>query len=237
MQTEADSHDAHTKVFPADPGAEYDSRLAVSVDVVIFTILNEQLHVLLVRRESDPFQGMWALPGGMIRANETLEDAARRQLQQKTGVRDVYLEQLYTFGDPGRDPRMRVFTVAYYALASADTVRTSEPEEHRGISWWPVEQLVPTAFDHGQIISYALTRLRNKLDYTPVGIELLPEQFTLSELQKVYEAILGNPIDKRNFRKKIRGKDWLAKGEGTRRSGPHRPAQLYRFVERGQTDD
>ena len=217
------------QVFPSHPDPGYDARPAVSVDVVIFTILDETLQVLLVKRETEPFTGMWALPGGMIRSDETLEDAARRQLQQKTGVRDVYLEQLYTFGNPGRDPRMRVFTVAYYALAPETAVMTSESA---GIAWWPAHELVPTAFDHGDIIRYSLERLRNKLDYTPVGVELLPQRFTLSELQKVYEAILGKPIDKRNFRKKIRGRDWLVKCEGTRRNGPHRPAQLYGFAER-----
>jgi 8-oxo-dGTP diphosphatase len=204
----------------------------VSVDIVIFTILNDRLHVLLVKRQADPFRGMWSLPGGLIGVDESLEEAARRELEEKTGARNIYLEQLYTFDDPRRDPRLRVLTVAYYALVPAETVAvTIADEADAEISWWPVESLVETAFDHHTIVKYAVDRLCNKLDYTPVGVELLPEFFTLSELQRVWEAILGNPVDKRNFRKKMRGRDWLDKAEGTRRNGPHRPAQLYRFVE------
>jgi 8-oxo-dGTP diphosphatase len=205
-------------------------RPAVSVDVVILTIFDDALRVLLVKRTHEPFQDMWALPGGFVRADESLEDAARRQLLEKTGVADIYLEQLYTFGDQGRDPRLRVITVAYYALVPVGMVPPF-PQEGGGavVAWWPVAAQPPLAFDHAGIVVYTLSRLRNKLDYTPVGVELLPERFTLSQLQRVYEMIMGKSVDKRNFRKKIRGKEWLERTEGTQRDGPHRPAQLFRF--------
>ncbi len=206
-------------------------RPAVSVDVVILTILDDTLQVLLVKRTHEPFKGMWALPGGFVKIEESLDEAARRQLLEKTGLGDIYLEQLYTFGDPTRDARLRVITVAYYALVPVGAV-PSFPQEGDGsvVAWWPVRAHLALAFDHAKIVSYALLRLRNKLDYTAVGTELLPERFTLSQLQRVYEIIMGKSIDKRNFRKKIRGKEWLERAEGTRRDGPHRPAQLYRFV-------
>lgn len=219
--------------IPAPGDVPAEDRPAVSVDLVVLTILDGKLQVLLVRRRHEPFGDMWALPGGLVRLDESLEAAARRQLLRKTGVSDIYLEQLYTFGDPDRDPRLRVITVAYYALVPVDAVPILKTERTEAdIGWWPAEPPMPLAFDHGKIVSYALCRLRNKLDYTPVGIELLPQCFTLSELQRVYEIIMGRTMDKRNFRKKIRGKEWLERAEGTRRDGPHRPAQLYRFVSR-----
>lgn len=203
---------------------------AVSVDVVILTIFDDTLRVLLVKRTHEPFKHMWALPGGFVKVDESLEDAARRQLLEKTGVADIYLEQLYTFGDQDRDPRLRVITVAYYALVPVGTV-PSFVQDGGGaaVTWSPVEAHPPLAFDHAAIVAYALSRLRNKLEYTPVGMELLPERFTLSHLQRVYEAITGRAVDKRNFRKKMRGKEWLERAEGTQRDGPHRPAQLFRF--------
>jgi 8-oxo-dGTP diphosphatase len=204
---------------------------AISVDLVVLTILDDVLHVLLVKRRNEPFAGCWSLPGGRVHIQESLEDAARRVLSEKTGISHIFLEQLYTFGEPDRDPRQRIITVAYYALIPVDTttvLRAGQAEQD--IAWSPVPELERLAFDHEMIIETTLQRLRNKLDYTPVGLELLPEQFTLSELQRVYEIILGKAIDKRNFRKKIRGKDWIERTEGFRRDGPHRPAQLYRFV-------
>ncbi len=204
---------------------------AISVDLVVLTILDDVLHVLLVKRRNAPFAGCWSLPGGRVHIQESLEDAARRALSEKTGISHIFLEQLYTFGEPDRDPRQRIITVAYYALIPVDTttvLRAGHAEQD--IAWTPVPELECLAFDHERIIETTLQRLRNKLDYTPVGLELLPEEFTLSELQRVYEIILGKAIDKRNFRKKIRGKDWIARTEGFRRDGPHRPAQLYRFV-------
>lgn len=204
------------------------SDIRVTVDTVIFTIQDGQLGVLLVRRGIPPFEGAWAIPGGFVLSGESVEQAARRELQEETGVRDVYLEQLYTFGAPDRDPRGRVVTVAYYALISPDqtTAAGSDAAEAR---WWPMQALPELAFDHAEILSCALERLRNKLEYTTVGFQLLPRSFTLTELQQAYETILGRRLDKRNFRRKIELLGILSPLKQHKRAGPSRPAQLYRF--------
>jgi ADP-ribose pyrophosphatase YjhB (NUDIX family) len=204
------------------------TEIRITVDVVIFTIQEGRLGVLLVRRGIPPYEGAWAIPGGFILPDEGLERAARRELEEETAVRDVYLEQLYTFGEPGRDPRGRVVTVAYYSLISPDrAIRAgSDAAEAR---WWPMDGLPDLAFDHAEILEYALERLRNKLEYTTVGFQLLPERFTLSELQQVYEAILGRRLDKRNFRRKIALLAILTPLKEYRRQGASRPARLYRF--------
>lgn len=205
------------------------NEIRVTVDVVIFTIQDGRLGVLLVRRGIPPYQGAWAIPGGFVLPDEGLEQAARRELEEETGVREVYLEQLYSFGAPDRDPRGRVVTVAYYALISPDrNIRAgSDAAEAR---WWPMDGLPDLAFDHAEILRYALERLRNKLEYTTVGFQLLPSSFTLSELQRVYEAILGRPLDKRNFRRKLDLLGILAPLREHRRQGRSRPARLYRFA-------
>src|SRR5437867_1001768 len=149
----------------------------VTVDLVIFTIRDTRLHVLSTERGLPPFEGRWALPGGFIREGEGLEQAALREVQEETGVRDVYLEQLYTFGEPGRDPRGRVVTVAYYALIAADKAPLAAGTDARAARWWPVAQHPPLAFDHDRILAYAVERLRNKLEYTTVGFQLLPRRF------------------------------------------------------------
>jgi 8-oxo-dGTP diphosphatase len=204
------------------------SELRLTVDVVIFTIQESEFRVLLVRRGIEPFAGQWAIPGGFVLEHESLDAAARRELEEETGVKDVYLEQLYTFGDPHRDPRGRVVTVAYFALIAADrTLRSgSDAAEAR---WHAMSALPALAFDHAKILTYALERLRNKLEYTTVGFQLLPEAFTLSELQAVYEAILDRPLDKRNFRRKMDLLGILTPLKNARRAGRTRPAQLYRF--------
>jgi len=160
--------------------------------------------------------------------DESLEEAALRELEEETGVRDVYLEQLYTFGDPDRDPRGRVISVAYFALVPADAVRPRAGDDAADVGWWSMYDLPPLAFDHDRILAYALRRLRYKLEYTAVGFELLPETFTLSELQAAYEVILGERLDKRNFRRKILSAGILEE-TGTYRTGEGRPAKLYRF--------
>jgi len=207
------------------------SELRVTVDVVMFTIREQQLQVLLVRRGIPPYEGQWAIPGGFVLEGEGLEAAAARELEEETGVRDVYLEQLYTFGAPERDPRHRVISVAYYALAKlADALAAgTDAAEAR---WWSAATPPPLAFDHDRILAYAIERLRNKLEYTTVGFQLLPEAFTLTELQAVYEAILGRELDKRNFRRKIELLDILVPVKGAQRGGRTRPAQLYRFAAR-----
>jgi 8-oxo-dGTP diphosphatase len=202
--------------------------MKVAVDLVLFTIRDSRLQVLLIRRGLAPFLGRWALPGGFVRDGESLDDAAFRELREETGVKDVYLEQLYSFGEPDRDPRGRVLSVAYFALVSAD--RTLEPgTDAAEAAWHPAGAVPPLAFDHAGILSYALERLRNKLEYTTVGFQLLPKEFTLTELQGVYEAILGRDLDKRNFRRKIGLLGILEPVAGRRREGRTRPARLWRF--------
>jgi 8-oxo-dGTP diphosphatase len=204
-------------------------RPSVTVDVVIFTLYEQDLQVLLIRRKHAPFAGYWAIPGGFVRMEESLEHAALRELEEETGVRDVYIEQLYTFGAPERDPRTRVITVAYFALVPEAAVQPlNAGDDAEAARWWSMYDLPELAFDHADILDYALTRLRYKLEYSAVGFELLPEKFSLSELQSAYEIILGETLDRGNFRKKLRRADVV---EPTReyRSTGGRPARLYRF--------
>ena len=204
------------------------AQLRLTVDVVIFTVREGALQVLLVRRGIEPFLGAWAIPGGFVTEGESLEDAAARELREETGVGEVFLEQLYTFGDPVRDPRGRVVTVAYYALVPAERTLAAGTDAAEA-RWWSIGALPsPLAFDHAAILETAVTRLRGKLDYAPVGFELLPETFTLSELQAVHEAILGRPLDKRNFRKRMEAHPELRETEEWRRPAAGRPARLYR---------
>ncbi len=202
--------------------------MQVTVDIVIFTIQSGILKVLLVKRGVPPFAGQHAIPGGFVHEDEDLEQAALRELREETGVADVYLEQLYSFGAAKRDPRGRVITVAYFALISADRPLKAGTDAAEA-QWWPMDRLPALAFDHAEILSYALERLRNKLEYTTVGFQLLPKEFTLTELQEVYEAILGRKLDKRNFRRKMFVLNILKPLPQYRR-GDQRPAQLYRFA-------
>jgi 8-oxo-dGTP diphosphatase len=206
-----------------------ETDVRVAVDLVIFTIRDGALHALLIQRAAPPFEGRWALPGGFILHGESLEDAALRELGEETGVRNVYLEQLYSFGDPDRDPRGRVISVAYYALVAADRAPLSAGSDASDARWWPVAAHPPLAFDHGRILGYALERLRNKLEYTTVGFQLLPPKFTLTQLQLVYEAILGRALDKRNFRRKMELLGILKPLQQWAREGRSRPAQLFTF--------
>lgn len=205
--------------------------IRVTVDVVIFTLRDGALHVLLVRRAGPPYAGRYAIPGGFVHEDESLEQAALRELAEETGVRDIYLEQLYSFGDPGRDPRGRVVTVAFFALIASADLRLAAGTDAAEARWFPVSSLPALAFDHRRILDYAVERLRNKLEYTTVGFQLLPEKFTLGELQNVYEAILAKRIDKRNFRRKIQLLGILTPLRESRATG-RRPAQLYRFSAR-----
>lgn len=213
-------------------GAEAESRSgnpAVTVDVVILTVRDRRLEVLLTRRQREPFMGEWALPGSFIRADESLEDAARRRLDEYAGVRDVYLEQVYTFGEPERDPRARVITVVYYALIRPDQMRLPATKRVDSVRLFWAYDVPPLAFDHEQILHYTLQRLRGKLEYTTIGFQLLADRFTLSELQEVYEAILNRRLDKRNFRKKLLITRIVEPTPYTKMVGQHRPAVLYRF--------
>ncbi len=200
----------------------------VTVDVVVFTIYNNKLHTLLIQRKGPPFKDRWALPGGFLEKNEKLVAAAGRELFEEAGVGHLYLEQLYTFGDPGRDPRGRVITVVYFALVPAP-VEISAGSDAKSAKWWQVGKLPNLAFDHKKILGYALARLRAKLEYTNVAWALLPEKFTLTDLQQVYEAVWGKKVDKRNFRKKVLSLG-LLKPLKEKRTGLHqRPARLYSF--------
>ena len=204
-------------------------RPAVTVDIVIFTIREGCLQLLLIQRAEEPYKGSWALPGGFVRIHESLEEAASRELEEETGISQAYLEQLYTYGEPKRDPRDRVVTVAYFALIPPDKpFRAEGSTDVAQAAWFPMQRLPPLAFDHAEIATYALRRLRYKLEYSAVGFELLPDQFTLSELQTTYEIILGEQLDKRNFRRRIL-EAGVIEATTDMRIGEGRPARLYRY--------
>ena len=201
-----------------------------TVDAVVFgaDLDSASLKLLLVERDIDPFKGMWALPGGFIHMDESLDTAVVRELKEETGVVASYLEQLCTFGAPDRDPRGRVISTAYLGLVRTSQVELAGGTDARAARWYPVHRLPKLAFDHKEIVMTGLTRLRSKLPWQPVGIELLPKTFTLTELQRIYEIILGHELDKRNFRRKVLSFDVL-KSTGETRSGGRRPAQLFMF--------
>lgn len=204
-------------------------RPSVSVDVLLFTVQMEELKILLVKRNEEPFKDSWALPGGFVRMSESLDSAAIRELSEESGVKNVYLEQLYTFGDPNRDPRTRVITVTYMALAVKTDWQLKPTGDVKEATFFPVDKLPKLAFDHSKILKYGLERLRNKLGYTNIVLGLLPKSFTLTELQKVYEIILKTNLDKRNFRKKMLSSGLLVASGKKSEGKAHRPAMLYSF--------
>ncbi len=206
---------------------------AVTVDIVIFTIRDGQLKLLLIRRAGEPYRGKWALPGGFVEMDEDLEQAARRELEEETGVSGVYLEQLYTFGKPGRDPRERVITITYYALIPSEKIRLRAASDAEAVGWFGMDELPQLAFDHDEIFAMAYQRLAAKLSYSTIAFQFLGEEFTLSELQSVYEIIQREPIDKRNFRKWVLALEQIEETGGERREGAHRPAKLYRVIQPG----
>jgi len=218
-------------------------RPAVTVDVALFTVAGALQHLrlraLLIQRGEEPWRGGWALPGGFVRENEDLGAAALRELQEETGVTQVFLEQVAAVGTPGRDPRGHVVTVLYMGLVAGDRHQLTSQGDAAAVRWFDVPgptPLPPLAFDHAELLQKALAHLRRRLDESPtILFELLPERFTLSELQALAEAVLGQDLDRRNFRRKLKERDDLVPAEGTRRQGRHRPAQLYRFV-RPQAD-
>jgi 8-oxo-dGTP diphosphatase len=202
---------------------------AVTVDCAVFGLDDGYLKVLLIQRGLEPFAGAWALPGGFVMMDEDTDHAARRELEEETGVKDLYLEQLYTFSDPGRDPRERVITVAHFAIVNLFEHRIKADTDARNAAWFSVDELPKLAFDHRAILDMALGRLQAKIRYQPVGFEFLPEKFTLTQLQRLYETILCEELDKRNFRKKILSTGLLVPLDESELEVAHRAAQLYRF--------
>ena len=211
----------------------------IGVSVVIFALRRQQdlheLAVLLVRRESAPFAGLWALPGGWVHTGEGLEESARRHLLTKTGLESAYLEQLYTFGRPDRDPREHRIAVAYYALVPGEPADPSTGQ--REARWFSVDRLPKKlAFDNHEILRYALWRLRNKVSYADVAFRLLPKNFTLSELREVYEVILDRKLDPTNFRRKVEASGTIVPTSTRVEGGAHRPPRLYRAHPKGLSE-
>ena len=216
---------------PAPSANGHFKGYAVAADVALFTIQDGTLKVLLVKRQHAPFRGTWALPGGFVEEEESVDAAALRELQEETNIDNVYLEQLYTFGELNRDPRGRVVSVAYYALVNWQQFQLRARRRVSEASWFPVKRLPRLAFDHNSIVDYALERLRNKINYTTVGFQLLSRHFTLTELQRSYEVILGQRLDKRNFRRKMLQLGILKPTRDFQATGRQRPARLYTFTE------
>ena len=202
---------------------------AVTVDLVIFTVNDDTLKVMLVKRVEEPFADSWSIPGGFLKVGESLEDAALRVLKEKAGVENVYVEQLYTFGDPDRDPRARVITVTYFALIPWKDLIQSTSDRVPDLMWSSVNYLPKLAFDHREIVEYAVRRVRAKASYSNIVYSLMPRQFRLSELQRMYEIIIDEKLDKRNFRKRMLATGLLQETGRKDIAGAHRPAMLYKF--------
>lgn len=244
--TEKLPHDPDAAFLETYDPAEFD-RPSVAVDVVVVTVDAGALHALLVRRREAPQRGRWALPGGFVRIEESLDRAAGRVLRDKAGLRGLYLEQLYTFGAPARDPRTRVISVTYLALI--DDTRLHQVADARAgdvvlarlrVPWpgqaggpvlaYVADTKLPTAFDHAAIIGMAVKRLRGKLDYAPISAELLPERFTLRDLQDIHEAIRGHEVNKDSFRRRLLATGWLLPTGEREADVAYRPAELYRLA-------
>jgi 8-oxo-dGTP diphosphatase len=207
-------------------------RAALTVDCVVFGMDDEDLKVLLIERGLPPYEGEWALPGGFIQVDETADEAALRELKEETGLGKVFLEQLYTFSGLERDPRERVISIAYYALVNLVDHRVQAATDAREAAWFSVDDVPSLAFDHENILNVALDRLRGKLGYQPIGFELLPQKFALSQLQHLYEVVLERQLDKRNFCKKVLATGLLIETKEVQKDVAHRAARLYRFDER-----
>lgn len=201
---------------------------AITTDVVVFTLSEQRLKLLLIKRAGEPHSGMWALPGGFLDIHEDLDACAKRELEEETGLQDVYLEQLYTFGKPDRDPRERVISVTYYALVRADRMQIKAASDAADVKCFSLEDLPELAFDHHKIIQLAHRRLVAKLNYSTIAFQFMPDTFTLSELQAVYEILLNEKLDKRNFRKRMLALGQIEETGELRRNGKHRPARVYR---------
>lgn len=202
---------------------------AVTVDMIVFAIHEDDLKVLLIQRKTEPFRNCWAIPGGFVEINESVDVAALRELEEETGVQNVFLEQLYTFGEPKRDPRERVISVAYYSLVHLEKHTVRAASDALNACWFPIHHLPPLAFDHQLVMDMAIKRLQGKVAYAPVIFNLLPPKFRLNQLRRVYEIILEHPIDAAGFRKRVLDMGILAPLNEFDRSEPGPPARLYRF--------
>lgn len=226
-----DTNDPKTAYAPESTPRDLSiiEKPAFSVQVLIFSINKDKLETVLIKRVREPFNGVWSIPGDIISLNDSLDDAAKKVLYDKTGIKDVYLEQLYTFGEVERDPRGRVITTAYFALLPHNNVDLSEAPNPLHAKWVPIDQIPPLAFDHERIIETGIARIKSKLLYSSIASGFLPEKFRLYDLQRVHEIILGKKIDKRNFRKKIQSLELIEPTGEYYKDGKHRPAQLYKF--------
>ncbi len=207
-------------------------KILVTVDNVIFTLIQDQLHVLLIKRDIDPFKNQRSIPWWFVLDNEDCDTAAYRELEEKTNVKNVYLEQLYTFSDPRRDPRWRVITVAYMALVARENIFIKAWSYTSEVKFFPIASLPKMGFDHKKVIEYAIQRLKWKMEYTNLSQFILPAKFTLSELQKVYEIILNKKFDVRNFRKKIYSLHIIKETWEKEIWVQYRPAKLYKFIDK-----
>ncbi len=202
---------------------------AVTVDCVVFGLDNNELKVLLIKRLLEPFKDSWAIPGGFVGIDEDIPDAAKRELREETGVENIYLEEFGSYGKPGRDPRERVITIAYFAIVNLFDHDVKADTDASEAAWFPVSQLPRTAFDHGQILTDALSKLQQKVKRWPLVFEFLPEEFTLRQVQHLYELILGTALDRRNFQKKLHKTGMLIPLERFEQDVSHRAARFYRF--------
>ncbi|HMY15340.1 MAG TPA: NUDIX domain-containing protein [Polyangium sp.] len=226
---------AHTHIDASHRDATFTyryARPALAVDCVVFGLDDDDLKVLLIRRAIDPFLGRWALPGGFVHIDETVEEAARRELREEASIDRAVLEQLHVFSGLDRDPRERVVTVAHYALVKLSDHAVRAATDAREAAWFGVDDLPSLAFDHGSIVEMAVDKLRTKVKQTPIGLELLPKKFTLTQLQRVYEKVLDREIDKRNFRKKVMATGLLLETDEVEQDVAHRAARLFRFDEK-----
>ncbi|MBX2921375.1 MAG: NUDIX hydrolase [Chitinophagaceae bacterium] len=208
------------------------SHIKVAVDAIVFGYAkNDGVSVLLIQRKYDPFKNSWAIPGGFVLENESLEEAVRRELLEETGIEVNYLEQLYTFGDPGRDPRQRIIAVSYFGLVKASLYQELKAStDAENAKWFNIKKLPALAFDHKKILATAIERLRNKVRYQPIGFELLDKKFPFSDLEKLYTALLDQELNRRNFSKKILSFGFLEEtGELSSPGGKGRPSKMFRF--------
>lgn len=206
-----------------------NQNIKLSVDAVVFGYEAGKISVLFIKRKYEPFKGNWAIPGGFILENETLEEAVQRELGEETGLQINYLEQLYTFGNPQRDPRGRVISIAYFALVKPNAFKIEASTDAEEVQWFSLNELPELAFDHSEILQMAIERLRGKITYEPIGFELLDEKFPFSDLEKLYTTLLGRAIDRRNFRKKINHLNILDELDEKISKGSGRPASLFQF--------